>query len=102
MSAVRREAQQRFEHAVLDALDRISERVEELAGERSNVVPLWMTKRELAEVEGVSVRWIEQKVADTKSTGDPFPHREFAGKLQFNRSAVESWLTRHGYLREIG
>jgi hypothetical protein len=102
LSAARRLATERFEMVVLDSLDRLIERVEQIAGDRSNVVPLWLSKKELAEVEGVSVRWIEQRVAETKDSADPFPHRELAGKLQFNRSLVESWLVKHGYLREVG
>lgn len=102
MSAARKLATERFEMVVLDTLDRLSTRVEQLATDQSNVVPLWLSKKELAEVEGVSVRWLEQRIAETKDTRDPFPHRELAGKLQFNRSAVESWLVRHGYLREVG
>ncbi len=102
MSAARKLANERFELVVLDTLDRLTERVEQIAGDQSNVVPLWLSKKELAEVEGISVRWIEQRIAEAKGSKDPFPHRELAGKLQFNRSAVESWLVRHGYLREVG
>lgn len=102
MSAARKLANERFELVVLDTLDRLTERVEQIAADRSTVVPLWLSKKELAEVEGISVRWLEQRIAESKASRDPLPHREVAGKLQFNRSRVQSWLVRHGYLREVG
>lgn len=102
MSAARKLAAERFEMVVLDTLDRLERQLEQLASDQSNVVPLWLSKKELAEVEGISVRWLEQKLAESRGTKDPLPHREFAGKIQFNRSAVKVWLVRNGYLREIG
>jgi hypothetical protein len=46
----------------------------------------WMSKRELAEALGFSVRWVEYRVREG------MPHRVFGGRLRFQRVAVESWL----------
>lgn len=46
----------------------------------------WMTKRQIADVLGFSVRWVEYRVRDG------MPHEVFGGRLRFQRSAVEAWL----------
>lgn len=78
-----------------DKLDSIERRLVALAEDRSKVVELWLTKRELARALGVSVRWIELRLAEG------LPHREIAGKRVFQLSASEGWLRRRGHLREV-
>jgi hypothetical protein len=78
-----------------DKLDAIERRLAALAEDRSKVAELWLTKRELARALGVSVRWIELRIAEG------MPHREIAGKKVFQLSTAEAWLRRRGYLREV-
>lgn len=46
----------------------------------------WMTKRQLADALGFSVRWIEYRVREQ------MPHKRIGGRLRFQRSVVEAWL----------
>jgi hypothetical protein len=78
-----------------DKLDSIERRLVALAEDRSKVAELWLTKKELAQALGVSVRWIEQRMAEG------LPHREIAGKRVFQLTASEAWLRRRGHLKEI-
>jgi hypothetical protein len=78
-----------------DKLDAIERRLAALAEDRSKVAELWLTKRELARALGVSVRWIELRMAEG------LPHRKIAGKRVFQLTASETWLRRRGYLRDV-
>jgi hypothetical protein len=78
---------------IVDRLERLEHR---LAHGRSAVTELWRTKRELAADLGVSVRWLEERMAEG------LPRREIAGKVLFQRAVVEGWLRRRGLLREVG
>lgn len=82
-------------YAIQDQLEAIERRLAVLAEDRSKVVELWLSKRDLAATLGVSVRWIEQRMTEG------LPHREIAGKRVFQLSAVECWLSRRGHLKEI-
>jgi excisionase family DNA binding protein len=46
----------------------------------------WHTKKEIAELLGFSVRWVEYRVVEG------MPHKVFGGRLRFQRSVVEAWL----------
>ena len=48
----------------------------------------WMTKPQLAAHLGFSTRWVEYRVAEG------MPHARFGGRLRFQASAVEDWLSR--------
>jgi excisionase family DNA binding protein len=52
---------------------------------RSGTEP-WLSKRQIAEHVGFSVRWIELRVAEG------MPHRRMGNRLRFQRSTVEDWL----------
>jgi hypothetical protein len=45
-----------------------------------------LSKRDLAEQLGFSVRWIEYRVREG------MPHKVIGGRLRFQRTVVESWL----------
>jgi hypothetical protein len=47
----------------------------------------WVTKKQLAEHLGYSVRWIEMRVASG------MPRAAFPGPMRFKISQVENWLT---------
>ena len=78
-----------------DKLDSIERKLAALAEDRSKVTELWLTKRELAQALGVSVRWIELRMREG------LPHREIAGKRVFQLTASEAWLRRRGHLRDV-
>jgi hypothetical protein len=80
---------------VLDRLDAIERRIDGL-GQHLAAAQLepWLTKRKLAEILAVSPRWVDDRVAEG------MPHRALAGANKFRLSAVEPWLTAHGYLEE--
>lgn len=78
-----------------DKLDAIERHLAALAEDRSKVTELWLSKHELAQALGVSVRWLELRMAEG------LPHREIAGKRVFQLTACESWLRRRGHLREV-
>ena len=86
---------QRALYLIEDKLDPIQRQLTAMAGARSNVIEMWMTKQELAHALGVSVRWIEQRMTEG------LPHREIAGKRVFRLSVAEGWLRRRGYLRDV-
>jgi excisionase family DNA binding protein len=46
----------------------------------------WLTKQQIAEHVGFSVRWVELRVAEG------MPCRRMGGRLRFQRSSVETWL----------
>lgn len=46
----------------------------------------WLTKREIADTLGFSVRWIEYRVTEG------LPHKTIGGRLRFQRTEVEAWL----------
>jgi hypothetical protein len=46
----------------------------------------WMSKRELAEHLGFSVRWVEYRIAEG------LPHRVFGGRIRVQPSAAMAWL----------
>jgi excisionase family DNA binding protein len=47
----------------------------------------WITKQQLARHLGFSVRWVEYRVAEG------LPHSRMGGRLRFQRTAVERWLS---------
>ena len=54
----------------------------------------WLDKRQAASALGCSVRFLEYRVADG------MPSQMRFGRRCFRLSAVEGWLTAHGYLEE--
>jgi hypothetical protein len=54
----------------------------------------WITKRRLAEELGVTTRYLEYRMSEG------MPSRMLAGRRQYRRSVVESWLRDNGHLRE--
>jgi hypothetical protein len=75
---------------VVDRLDRIERRL--IA--REDATDLWIPKKRLAEQLGVSVRWIDYRLAEG------LPHRQIAGRVVFRLPHVESWLRTRGLLKE--
>lgn len=53
----------------------------------------WMSKRDLAHHLGFSIRWIEYRITEG------MPHRTIGGRVRFQRSVVEAWLTEHDQSR---
>lgn len=52
----------------------------------------WLSKAELASHLGISVRFIEYRMAE----GLPFAR--IAGKIKFKASQAEVWLEEHGHI----
>lgn len=46
----------------------------------------WLSKKQIADALGFSVRWIEYRVQEG------MPHKTIGGRLRFQRSTVEAWL----------
>jgi hypothetical protein len=80
-------------YELADRLDRIERVLVELAG-NGDAAELWLPKRELARRLGVSVRWIDYRLAEG------LPHREIAGRVVFRLSTVEGWLRTRGLLKD--
>jgi hypothetical protein len=78
-------------YELADRLDRIEHQLAQLNGP----IQLWIPKKKLAEHLGVSVRWIDYRVAEG------LPHREIAGKVVFHVLTVEAWLKTRGLMKEI-
>lgn len=57
-----------------------------------SVIEPWLTKADLAEHLGCSVRWIESRIADG------LPCATIAGRRKFKASEAEEWLEREGYI----
>jgi hypothetical protein len=79
-------------YELADRLDRIEKKISTLAG--NDVADLWIPKKQLAKQLGVSVRWLDYRVAEG------LPHREIAGRLVFRLPQVESWLRTRGLIKE--
>lgn len=77
-----------------DRLDRIEALLERTLADRE-VTELWRDKRQTAEILGISVRLLEDFMADG------LPHREIGRKRLFRVSEVEGWLAKRGLLREV-
>jgi excisionase family DNA binding protein len=58
--------------------------------EARNGTEPWITKQEVARHLGFSVRWVEYRIAEG------LPHRRMGGRLRFQRTAVERWLSDRG------
>jgi predicted DNA-binding transcriptional regulator AlpA len=56
----------------------------------------WLSKPQLAETLGCSVRWIEDRLREG------MPSVMLAGARKFRRSEVEGWLDAAGHLRRDG
>ena len=80
---------------LLDRMERIERRLEAMCQDRSNVTRLWLSKRERAQELGMSVSWIEDRMAEG------LPHRELGNKAQFRLQDVEGWLVSNGKLRSV-
>ena len=46
----------------------------------------WLTKQDLAQILGFSVRWVEYRLKEG------MPHSRIGGRVRFQRSTVEAWL----------
>jgi hypothetical protein len=93
--ATRRPSEAALLLEIADRLGRIEDRLERLTSDDSNVTSLWLDKRACARELGMSVRWLEDRMADG------LPHRVISGKPQFRLAAVESWLRSRALLREV-
>ena len=78
-------------YALADRLDRIERLVSQIC-DNGDVAELWLSKKELAQRLGVSVRWIDYRIAEG------LPRREIAGRLVFRLPTVEGWLRTRGLL----
>ena len=76
-----------------DRLDRIERQLQTLAA-NGDVAQLWLSRKELAHRLGVSVRWIDYRVAEG------LPRREIGGRLVFQLPTVEGWLRTRGLLTD--
>lgn len=67
----------------------------------SNVIPFpqragfeqWLTKRQVAEILGVSERWIEHRMSDSRFPCSRDPHGR-SRAVRFRMSEVNDWMTR--------
>jgi hypothetical protein len=74
-------------------LDRIERQLRTLAA-TGDIDVLWLSKRELARRLGVSVRWVDYRIADG------LPHRDIGGRVVFRLPTVETWLRTRGLLKD--
>jgi hypothetical protein len=82
---------------LIDRIESLGRRLDRLSEERSNVTPMFLTKRALATNYCMSLRWVDDRVAD----GMPVARR-VSGKLQFKLVDTDAWLKQHGFLEELG
>jgi hypothetical protein len=80
-------------YELTDRLDRIEQQLRTLA-DNGDVAELWLSKRALARRLGVSVRWIDYRLAEG------LPHRVIAGRVVFRLPIVEGWLRTRGILKD--
>lgn len=76
---------------VLDRLGSLEDEVRKLREDQaiSRLEP-WLSKTQLAEKLGVSVRWIEKQLAEPPARR--IPATKIAGHWKFRASLVERWL----------
>jgi hypothetical protein len=79
-------------YELADRLDRIEHQLRTLANDGTTV--LWIPKKELARRLGVSVRWVDYRIAEG------LPRREIGGRVVFRLPTVERWLRTHGLLKD--
>ena len=76
---------------ILDRLDSLDAQMAKFREEQSVArLEPWLSKSELAEKLGVSVRWIEKKLAEPPVRR--IPATKIAGQWKFLASRVERWL----------
>jgi hypothetical protein len=80
-------------YELADRLDRIEHQLRTLAA-NGDIAELWLPKKELARRLGVSVRWVDYRIAEG------LPHREIGGRVVFRLPTVESWLRTRGLLKD--
>lgn len=80
-------------YELADRLDRIEQQLRTLAA-GGDVAELWLPKKEVARRLGVSVRWLDYRIAEG------LPHRAIAGRVVFRLPTVEGWLRTRGLLKD--
>jgi excisionase family DNA binding protein len=76
---------------ILDRLDSLDAQMAQFREEQTVArLEAWLSKSQLAEKLGVSVRWIEKKLAEPAARR--IPATRIAGQWKFLTSRVERWL----------
>jgi len=77
-----------------ELVEALAQRVAEIQAERHPAdEDRWLDKRELADVLGCGVRWIEERLREG------MPSAMLAGRRKFKLAEVERWLEAAGHLQ---